>query len=64
MGLLEFLLITLINTVICLCLPKVVALISSKLASQSKSLSHHRTLSSQPEPSSSQVYPELINLTR
>lgn len=64
MGLLQFLLITLINTVICLCLPKVVTLISSRLAAGSKNLSRNRTVSSPAESSSPQVYPELINLTR
>lgn len=72
MGLLEFLLITLFNTIVCLCLPRIITLLTSKnthksVKSTRESLEDNfalETTRSHPELPQAESYPELTPVAR
>ncbi len=59
MALQDLLLVTVINTGICLCLPKMLAIFGSINTRQSQKLTAAPTVQEQPELSKPNVYPEL-----
>jgi hypothetical protein len=72
MGLLEFLLLTLFNTIVCLCLPRIITLFTSinilkRVKSSRESLEENfalHTVRSHPELPQSESYVEFTPVTR
>ena len=64
MGFQDLLVLTVFNTAICLCLPKMLSVFGSINTRQSQKLSVEPTVQEQPEPSQPNVYPELASLAR
>jgi hypothetical protein len=64
MGFQDLLLLTALNTAVCLCLPKMVSIFESIKTRQSQKLSVKPTVQVQPELAQSDVYPEFASLAR
>ncbi|HEY9597056.1 MAG TPA: hypothetical protein V6D33_05250 [Cyanophyceae cyanobacterium] len=64
MGLQDLLLLAVLNTGICLCLPKMLSVFGSINTRRSQKLSTKPTLQEQPELAQPNAYPELASLAR
>ena len=64
MAIQDLLLLTVINTGICLCLPKMLSIFGSISNRQSQKLSSQPTYQELPELSQPNAYPELASLAR
>lgn len=60
----DLLLVTLLNTGICICLPKILSVLGSINTRQSQKISVEPTVQEHPKPSQPDAYPELVSLAR